>query len=133
TNHRVIRSTQSIGLWALCALVLLFSHAPAGGARDGVTAVRAGEFLGSLGANSAISARGESLQMTIDCARYLGLRWFRAGIEGDIPIRDFVELRQKTGVRFSWGLGSGGSELGKLIRTGREVAAADALLAFEGP
>lgn len=128
-----MRSAPIRGLWALCALCLLLSHAPARGEGGGVTAALACDFLGSLGANSAISARGESLQKTIDCARYLGLRWFRAGIEGDIPIRDFVELHQKAGVRFSWGLGSGGSDLDRLIRTSREVAAADALLAFEGP
>ncbi len=39
----------------------------------------------------------------------------------------------KPAARFSWGPGSGGSDLAKLIETGRQVAAAGALLAFEGP
>jgi hypothetical protein len=45
----------------------------------------------------------------------------------------YIELHQQAGVRFSWGFGSGGSDLGKLIETGRQMAAAGALLAFEGP
>ena len=35
-------------------------------------------------------------------------------------------------MRFSWGLGSGGSDLPKLVDTARPLAAAGALLAFEG-
>src|SRR5438105_1659086 len=117
---------------ALAILLLPTARAAAPGA-SGVTAARAGDFLNSIGANSAISVRGESLDKTAECARYLGLRWFRAGIEGDIPIRTFVELHKQSGARFSWGLGSGGSDVAKLIETGRQVAAAGALLAFEGP
>lgn len=96
-------------------------------------AVPAGEFLDSLGVNSAISARGESLPKTIECARYLGIRWFRAGTEGDVPTADFLKLHQEAGVKFSWGLGSGGTDLPKLLRTAQPLAAAGALLSFEGP
>src|SRR5665213_1986091 len=73
----------------------------AGTTAAGTTAVRAADFLNSLGANSAISRRGESLPKTIDCARYLGLRWFRAGNEGDIPMQDLIALHQQAGVRYS--------------------------------
>jgi hypothetical protein len=97
------------------------------------TAVRNTDFLGSIGTLSAISVRGEKLEKTIECARYLGLGWFRAGIEGNVPMSQYIELHQQAGVRFSWGFGSGGSDLGKLIETGRQMAAAGALLAFEGP
>ncbi len=99
----------------------------------GATAVRANDFLNSLGANSALNTRGERIEKTIECAKYLGLRWFRAGIEGDLPLQDFVTLHRQAGVRFSWGLGSGGSDLSKLIRTAKEVEKAGALLSFEGP
>lgn len=115
------------------AIVLVLCNASAAPAADGVAAVRAGEFLDSIGANSAIAVRGEGLARTIECARYLGVRWFRAGIEGSVPIRDYVELHRRAGVRFSWGLGSGGTDIPRLIETGRQVAAAGALLAFEGP
>lgn len=99
----------------------------------GTTAVRAVDFLNSIGANSAISRRGESLQKTIECARYLGLRWFRAGNEGDVPLQDYLELHRQAGVRFSWGLLSGGTDIAKLTATAKPLAAAGALLAVEGP
>src|SRR5262249_43659212 len=128
TREWLKRSGMALGLPSVWAILLL-SHTATTSAADGVSAVRANDFLNSIGVNAGISARGESLDKTIDCARYLGIRWFRAGIEGNIPIRDFVELHQRAGVRFSWGLGSGGTDIAKLIETGRHVAAAGALLA----
>ena len=98
-----------------------------------VKAVRASDFLDSIGANSAISLRGESLDRTIECARYLGLRWFRSGYEGGARMEDLRRLHRETGARFSWGLGSGGADLDRLLAGGRELARAGALLAFEGP
>ncbi len=100
---------------------------------DGTTALPATDFLNSIGTQSAISVRGESFEKTIACAQYLGARWFRAGIEGNVPIEQMIELHRQTGLKFSWGLGSGGTNLAKLIETARQVAAAGALLAFEGP
>jgi hypothetical protein len=99
----------------------------------GTTAFPAADFLNSIGTQSAISVRGENLQKTLDCARYLGIRWLRGGIEGDVPIQQFIDLHNQAGLRFSWGLGSGGANLPKLIETARQVAAGGALLAFEGP
>jgi len=43
------------------------------------TAVSAVDFLNSIGINSAVSRRGETLGKTIECAGYLGIRWFRSG------------------------------------------------------
>ena len=98
-----------------------------------VPAVRAAAFLDSIGANSAISLRGEQLETTIEHARYLGLRWFRGGYEGGPAMADLIRLHRETGARLSWGLGSGGADLPRLIRTGKELAKVGALLAFEGP
>ncbi len=133
-NHRQRRKRGRSALgaaWAGAMMLLLGQAAES--AAEGVLAVPASRFLDSIGVNAGIAGRGETLAKTIECARYLGIRWFRAGIEGNIPIRDFVELHKRAGVRFSWGLGSGGSDIPKLIETGRQVAAAGALLAFEGP
>ncbi len=116
----------TMAFWLVCSPLVAI-------ALDGVTAVPASDFLNSIGTLSAISVRGENLQKTIECTKYLGIRWLRAGIEGNIPIEQLVRLYQETGVRFSWGFGSGSSDLDKLIRTGRQVAQAGALLAFEGP
>jgi len=97
------------------------------------TATRVTDFLNSIGVNSALDRRGETVQHTIDCAKFLGIRWFRSGPEGDPALDDLIAIHRETGARFSWGFLSGGSNLAKLIETGRHLAAAGALLAFEGP
>ena len=43
------------------------------------TAVPANEFLGSIGVNSSIDSRGESLDKTVECMEYIGARWIRSG------------------------------------------------------
>ncbi len=96
-------------------------------------AVAASDFLDSIGTQSAISRRGESFEKTVECVKYLGARWMRAGIEGDVPMEELRKLHEETGVRYSWGFGSGNADLPKLIATAHEVAAMGALLAFEGP
>jgi hypothetical protein len=69
--------------------------------------------------------------------RYCGFRWVRAGIEGlsdqgPTTIQTFLDLHRETGVRLSWGLVSGGTDVRKLVETGKVLAEAGALLAFEG-
>jgi hypothetical protein len=96
-------------------------------------AVPANAFLDSIGTLSAISVRGETLQKTIECTKYLGVRWLRAGIEGNIPLQQYVQLHEQAGLRFSWGFGSGSADLPRLIETARPLATIGALLAFEGP
>ena len=69
--------------------------------------------------------------------KYAGFRWVRGGIEGltargPTTVQTYLDLHRQTGARFSWGLVSGGTDLKKLIETARQLAAADALLAFEG-
>ncbi|MCW3099171.1 MAG: putative glycosyl hydrolase [Chthonomonadaceae bacterium] len=108
--------------------------APSAAQAQGPTiAVRATDFLNSIGANSAIDTRGETLAHTIACAKYLGLRWFRSGPEGGVRPQDIIELHKQTGARVSWGLLSGGADIPKLIETAHELAPTGALLAFEGP
>lgn len=104
-----------------------------GASSNAAIAIRSSDFLDSIGTMSAISVRGETLSNTVQCASYLGVRWMRAGIEGNLPLEQFVELHQKTGVRFSWGFGSGRSDLPRLLETAKQIEAAGALLAFEGP
>jgi len=90
------------------------------------------DFLNSLGACSAISRRGENLASTAQAARFLGLRWFRVGYESDISVSDLIELHKQTGVRFSYGLMSGGTDLARLLDGARKLASAGALIALEG-
>jgi len=116
-----------------CLSVLAPAVVHAQATTSAVTAVRAADFLSSIGACSDIDQRGEHVEQTASCASYLGLRWIRTGIEVRKPVSLFITLHQQTGLRFSWSTLSGGTNLTRLIETARELAAADALLAFEGP
>ena len=56
--------------------------------------------------------------------KYGGFRWVRGGIEGltaegPTTIQTYLDLHRQTGVRFSWGLVSGGTDLKKLDRNRR--------------
>lgn len=104
---------------------------------ESTTAVHVTDFLDSIGVVSTFPDRGQPLDKTIEMVKYAGFRWVRGGIEGltadgATTIETYLNLHRATGVRFNWGLVSGGSDLKKLIETGRQLAAADALLAFEG-
>jgi len=101
------------------------------------TAIAAADFLNSIGVVSTFPDRGQPLPKTIEMVKFGGFRWVRGGIEGlttDGPtsVQTYLDLHRQTGVRFSWGLVSGGTDLRKLIETARQIEAADALLAFEG-
>lgn len=103
----------------------------------GVAAVATADFLDSIGICTTFPDRGQPLEKTVEMIRYCGFRWVRAAIEGvtergPTTMETFLDLHRQTGVRFSWGLGSGGSNLPKLIETARILAEADALIAFEG-
>jgi hypothetical protein len=103
----------------------------------GTTAIPVSDFLGSVGVVTTFPDRGQPLEKTVSMIRYAGFRWVRGGIEGlsargPTTLQTYRDLHRQTAVRFSWGLVSGGTDLKKLIETGRELATADALLAFEG-
>ena len=100
-------------------------------------AVATNDFLNSIGVVTTFPDRGQPLARTIEMVRYCGFRWVRAGIEGlsdkgSTTIQTFLDLHRETGVRLSWGLVSGGSDVKKLLETGKVLAEAGALLAFEG-
>lgn len=95
-------------------------------------AIRVADFLNSIGVNSSLSGRGETLPNTIKCVKYLGVRWIRGGYEGNIPIQDLITAHSQTGVRFSYGLGSGGTDIPRLLNGARSLAASGTLIAIEG-
>jgi hypothetical protein len=95
------------------------------------------DFLDSIGVDTTFPDRGQPIDKTAEMVKYAGFRWVRGGIEGlstngPTTVETYLDLHRRTGVRFSWGLVSGGTDLKKLIATARQLAAADALLAFEG-
>lgn len=119
--------------WLLAPMLLLLPSGPERAFAAPVTAVRANDFLNSIGTLSSISRRGEDLENTIEKIKYLGIRWMRSGYEDGIPVDQLKELHERAGVRFSWGLGSGGSDIDRLLKGGRYLASIGALIAFEGP
>jgi hypothetical protein len=101
------------------------------------TAAPATRFLDSIGVVTTFPDRGQPLDRTVEMVKYCGFRWVRGGIEGltekgPTTLQTYLDLHRQAGVRFSWGLVSGGSDLEKLLATARPLAKAGALLAFEG-
>jgi hypothetical protein len=118
-------------------VAVLAAAASAGSGARAATATPTAAFLDSLGINTTGPDRGQPLPRTIDMVRYCGFRWVRGGIEGvtehgPTTVQTYVDLHRATGVRFDWGLVSGGTDVRKLIDTAHTLAGADALLAFEG-
>lgn len=121
------------GLAAAACLVLAARPAEAAETR----AVPASAFLDSIGIDSTFPDRGQPLGKTIEMIRFGGFRWVRGGTEGlsdhgPTTLQTYLDLHHATGVRFSWGLGSGGSNIHRLVETAKPLAEAGALLAFEG-
>ena len=115
---------------------LLYLGATRGAGADaynsGTTAVAAADFLNSLGACSSITGRGETLAGTIEALNYTGIRFIRCGLEDRVEVEDMIALHKQTGARIVYGLLSGGTNLARLLREARQLAAAGALLAIEG-
>jgi hypothetical protein len=119
------------------AALLAMAVIPAFARAADVTAIPVQNFLNSIGINATMPDRGEPLPRTVEMIQYGGFRWVRGGIEGlsengPTTVQTYLDLHQQTGVVFSWGLGSGGTNLKKLIDTAHQVAAAGAIFAFEG-
>ena len=128
-----IRSVAS----ACFALALVLPIWPRHSLAAPTVAVATNDFLNSIGVVTTFPDRGQPLARTIEMVRYCGFRWVRAGIEGlsdngPTTIQTFLDLHRETGVRLSWGLVSGGTDVKKLVETGKVLAEAGALLAFEG-
>ena len=118
------------------ATALVLTLAAAARAAD-TPATPTATFLDSVGVVTTFPDRGQPIERTIDMVRHCGFRWVRGGIEGltdhgPTTLQTYLDLHRATGVRFDWGLVSGGTDVSKLIATGKQLAAADALLAVEG-
>lgn len=98
----------------------------------GITAVRATDFLNSIGVVSSISGRGETLMGTINALKFTGIRFIRCGLEDRISVRDMIYLHNQTGAKIAYGLLSGGTDLNALLNEAVQLASAGTLLAIEG-
>lgn len=99
-----------------------------------VQAIPANDFLESIGVNTAFYERGEYLEKSIEIVRYLGIRWIRSGYQTDLSVvtANHERVFRETGVKFSIGLGSGGSDIDAVVNTSRYLAEIGALVAIEG-
>ena len=118
-------STYNYAIQILLAQFLIaFGCGPSRGA--GITAVSANDFLSSLGVVTHID-QGVSGTACVEPLRYLGVRNIR---DGASHLGQILLVHRQTGVRVN--LVSGG-DIRSLISSGKTMAAADALMAFEGP
>lgn len=117
------------------------------------TATPANKFLSSIGVNSAINSRGENVNTTKEIMQYIGARWIRTSMGGSLSgpmtlkettasgagnsIATYKQLYNEAGIRFSAGLGAGGTEanIPALISNAKKIIDAtspDILIALEG-
>ena len=101
-------------------------------AADVTPAASVDDFLWSIGVCSSLTRRGESIHETIANLKYTGIRWVRTGYEEGVPLEDNIAIHNATGVKFSYGMLSGHSDVDRLLRSGKILADAGALLALEG-
>ena len=121
--------TNKVMAMGLAALFSVAACSPAD--EDGVQAVPANDFLSSIGVNSSIDTRGESLDKTLECMQYLGARWIRSGY-GAKGFDSFDYLIDKGGIRFSMSIGTGTSGFEAPIEAAKHLKKRGALIAMEG-
>jgi hypothetical protein len=131
------RKACLLGIGARTMLAAIMCLLPRVALATANTAVATNAFLDSIGVVSTFPDRGQPLEKTIEMVGYCGFRWVRAGIEGltdqgRTTMQMFLDLHRRTGVKLSWGLVSGGTDVEKLITTAKVLANAGALLAIEG-
>jgi len=117
------------GLIVLAANVFAGSAAAA----DVVTAVRASDFLNSIGVCTHIGQGIDKPSQSADALAYAGMRNIRDdGNARHIP--DWISVHKKAGVRvvLTWS-GPDDAAIASLISSSEQLAAAGALLALEGP
>jgi hypothetical protein len=136
SRRSIVRAIRSVGS-VYFALAIVLSVWPRHSFAAPDAAVATTDFLNSIGVVTTFPDRGQPLARTIEMVRYCGFRWVRAGIEGlsdngPTTMQTYLDLHRETGVRLSWGLVSGGTDLKELVETGKVLAEAGALLAFEG-
>jgi len=115
------------------AVALLVALAGDVFAAEAVTAVRASDFLNSIGACTHI---GQGIDRAPQCATalsYAGIRNIRDdGVASHVP--DWISVHKQAGVKvvLTWS-GPNDAAIASLIDSSKRLAAAGALLALEGP
>jgi hypothetical protein len=132
----------------ITSLLLLFVSKPVyADDFETVTAVPVSEFLNSIGVNTSLNARGETILQTIECLNYIGARYIRSGAPDGTNVRTdhFRWLYEECDARFSMILSPEGDAnpangypggIPHLIQGAKDVIAAikdpEAIVGFEG-
>jgi hypothetical protein len=98
------------------------------------TAVKAVDFLNSIGVCVHVQHHQSAAQLA-EPLKYTGVRVIRDGADGNYDLSGLLLLHKETGVLVCFGPGSGARDesLPKSLAACKELAAAGALLAIEGP
>jgi hypothetical protein len=99
------------------------------------TAVSANDFLSSIGVCVHVQHHHQPAWAIAPGLKYIGARAVRDGADGNFDMTGLLLLHQQAGVKVVFGPGSGAHDEGiaKTIAACRQLAAAGALLAIEGP
>jgi hypothetical protein len=118
----------------LCGLLAAGLGPPRFGAAHETTAVSANDFLNSIGVGVHVQHH-QPAEKLVAGLKYTGVRAIRDGADGNFDMTGLLLLHQQAGVRVDFTPGSGASDgdIAKTITACRELAAAGALLAVEGP
>ena len=133
TSDRFNRVRKMTGVPAALAILLLPCNGWAAPAADGVTAVRAGDFLNSIGMCTHIGQGIDNPSQSAAALAYAGIRNIRD--DGNPRhVQDWIAVHEKAGVKvvLTWS-GPGDAAIPSLISSSKQFAAAGALLALEGP
>jgi hypothetical protein len=120
---------------AIIIALLVLNNISVSAQGEPVTAIPSNDFLNSIGVNSAISNRGESISQTEKCAAYLGFRFIRTEHTQLAQIA-YRRLRVYYNVKIASlirNVGSGQDGVNTLLEEARKLAEYDCLLAVEGP
>ena len=116
-----------------CGITLFLVAVAPAAADDGVAAACAGDFLNSLGVCTHIGQGIDNPSQSAAALAYAGLRNIRD--DGNPRhLQDWIAVHEQAGVKvvLTWS-GPNDSAIGSLISTSKQLAAAGALLALEGP
>jgi hypothetical protein len=142
------KKVKSYGLtpkaWLACSIIAVGIGAP-GAQAAGTTAVRANDFLNSIGVCVHVQ-HGQDAAKLVAPLQYLGVRNVRDGADRNYDMSGLLTLHQQAGVLVAFGPGSGASDrfivrrgggtnsaLTATLTAARQLAEAGALLAVEGP
>ena len=125
-----MKKVELLAAWG--TLLLLCAISPAV-ADDGVAAVSAGDFLNSIGVCTHIGQGIDNPSQSAAALAYAGVRNIRD--DGNPRhLQDWIAVHEQGGVKvvLTWS-GPGDNAILSLIGTSKQLAAAGALLALEGP